>query len=465
MMPMFLAMIDQTIVAAALPSIGVSLGGVDKLSWVVVSYLFAAMVAAPVYGRLGDVFGRRRFIWIALLITMAGSLLCMSATSIDMLIAARAIQGLGGGGLMTLSQALVSDAIEPRERAGYQGYLATVAVFANALGPVAGGLLTEQWGWRSVFLVNIPLGMLALALVGRLPVGYGTREPFKFDAFGLLLLTVFTGAVLLMLQQVKQFDGLRIAVLLFVGCLAATLLVWWEKRARVPLLPVALFRDPSVWRSDLLAIVHGAVLVSLFTLMPIYFRVAFGASIGEAGILLLPATTGIGIGALVTGRLIKHTGHTTIFPSVGLILVALLVATMAFAAPWLNRTAVMWLLGLNSMLLGTVMGVVQLTVQVVAGNGMRGAAAASVQFARAFGAAIGTTLVLALLFAVLFAHGPEAFQMFTAALEANPPVSHGLTAHTGSEAIDAAFRTAFLTISAFALVASGIAWTIPLRRV
>src|SRR5262245_53173830 len=154
MVPMFLGVIDQTIVATALPAIAASLGGVEHVAWVVVAYLVATTTVAPVYGRLGDHFGRRRLMFVALGVFMAASVLCALSQSIAMLVVARVLQGLGGGGLMTLSQALIGETVPPRERARYQGYLAAVAVASNTLGPVLGGFLTEHLGWQSIFLVN-----------------------------------------------------------------------------------------------------------------------------------------------------------------------------------------------------------------------------------------------------------------------------------------------------------------------
>ena len=169
MLPMFLAVADQTIVATALPAIASSLGEIERASWVVVSYLIANTIAAPVYGRLGDTFGRRLMMFVALGIFVFGSVLCAVAPSILMLTAFRVIQGFGGGGLMTLSQALIGEAIPPRERGRYQGYLAGIAVSSNTFGPVAGGYLTQAFGWQSIFLINIPLGLLAVLFVFRIP--------------------------------------------------------------------------------------------------------------------------------------------------------------------------------------------------------------------------------------------------------------------------------------------------------
>jgi multidrug resistance protein len=187
MLPMFLAAVDQTIVATALPAIVASTGEVDRASWVVVSYLISSTVAAPIYGRLGDEYGRRNLMIAGLCIFIAASLLCAICTSIETLTAARVLQGLGGGGLMTLSQALIGETIPPRQRARYQGYLAAVGISANAFGPVAGGFLAEHLGWQSIFLINLPLGLVAALLTLRLPSHPSSRGHWQIDFWGVLL--------------------------------------------------------------------------------------------------------------------------------------------------------------------------------------------------------------------------------------------------------------------------------------
>src|SRR5215469_12214599 len=231
MLPMFLAVADQTIVATALPAITADLGGVERISWVVVSYLIANTIAAPVYGRLGDSFGRRPMILTALALFMVGSVLCALSPSIDFLTAARVLQGFGGGGLMTLSQALGGETIPPRERGRYQGYLAGVSVASSTFGPVAGGYLTQAFGWQSIFLVNVPLGLLAVLLVLRLKTKPGDWRRTSFDAPGLLLFTLFVSPVILALEQVQRMQAGTlplIAGLLAFGVLALLALIWQE---------------------------------------------------------------------------------------------------------------------------------------------------------------------------------------------------------------------------------------------
>src|SRR5580692_3805164 len=251
MLPMFLAVADQTIVATALPAIASSLGEIERASWVVVSYLIANTIAAPVYGRLGDTFGRRAMMFVALAIFMIGSVLCALAPNITLLTLFRVLQGFGGGGLMTLSQALIGEAVPPRERGRYQGYLAGIAVSSNTFGPVAGGFLTQTLGWQSIFLINIPLGLLAMAFVFRIPPRQGDRRRTTFDSPGLVLFIFFVGPVILALEQVQRMELSTLPMafgLLAFGIFALVALLWQEQRNTAPLLPPRLFRNPSVWR-------------------------------------------------------------------------------------------------------------------------------------------------------------------------------------------------------------------------
>ncbi len=322
MLPMFMAVADQTIVATALPAIASSLGEIERASWVVVSYLIANTIAAPVYGRLGDTFGRRLMMVLALALFMVGSVLCALAPNIELLTAFRVLQGFGGGGLMTLSQALIGEAIPPRERGRYQGYLAGIAVSSNTFGPVAGGYLTQAFGWQSIFLINIPLGLLAMLFVFRIPPRQGDRRRTTFDAPGLVLFIFFVGPVILALEQVQrmQLSAMPMALaMLAVGLISLGLLTWQERLTAAPLIPPKLFRQPSIWRADAMAALHGGALVSLITFLPIYLRAARGASPGETGLILLPLTAGIGIGSMITGQMVTRTGYTAVFPTFGLL--------------------------------------------------------------------------------------------------------------------------------------------------
>ena len=410
MLPMFLSVVDQTIVATALPAIAASLGDVEQVSWVVVSYLVANCIAAPIYGRLGDGRGRRQMMLVALVVFIAASLFCAFAWNVEVLSIARLLQGLGGGGLMTLSQALIGESIPPRERPRYQGYLSTVVVFSAGFGPVAGGFLTQQFGWRSVFLINLPFGLLAFALALRLPKVVPRGDAGHFDGLGLFFFVMFVAPILLALEQVQRFDEASwplIFALFGIAFAALLLLLRQERRTTSPLLPISLLRHPAIWRCDLLAAFHGAALVSMITYVPIYLRVARGASASEIGLMLVPLSAGIGIGSLITSRLVTRTGLTTIFPACGLIVTTALLLVVGFALPYLRLDWVPVLLGVISLCMGTTMNVVQITVQNVAGRKALGAAAGSVQFSRSVGAAFGTAGVGALLFVILLARNPR----------------------------------------------------------
>ncbi len=246
------------------------------------------------------------------------------------------IQGFGGGGLMTLSQALVGEAVPPRERGRYQGYLAGIAVTSNSFGPVAGGYLTQAFGWQSIFLVNIPLGLLAMMFVFRIPPRQGDRRRTTFDSPGLVLFILFVGPVILALEQVQRMElstlPLALGLLAF-GLVSLVLLIWQERLTTSPLIPPKLFRQPSIWRSDAMAAFHGAALVSLITFLPIYLRAVRGMSPAETGLMLLPLTAGIGLGSMSTGQMVTRTGYTAVFPTYGLIGATLSLLLLAFFIP------------------------------------------------------------------------------------------------------------------------------------
>jgi MFS family permease len=454
-----------------LPAIAAATGQVERASWIIVSYLIAATIAAPVYGRLGDAFGRRRMMFTALAIVIVASVLCAAAPTIELLALARVLQGFGGGGLMTLSQALIGEAVPPRERARYQGYLAAVAVSANTFGPVAGGYLTEHFGWQSIFFVNIPIGLVAVALTWRLHNPAVERLPWKADPGGLVLFVILVVTTLLALEQVQHVDigALPVGAGLFaISLLALAWLIHHENRSPSPLIPLKLLRMPAIWRSDAMAACHGGALVALITFLPVYLEAVRGASPSTTGLLLVPLTIGIGTGSLVVGRLVSKTGLTTIFPIVGMALGTVCFVTLAFFASVMSMVELGILLLLIGAFMGTVMGVVQVTVQSVAGQARLGEAAASVQFSRSIGAAFGTALVATALFSTLAITSPDAAKAFVGMVQHAKHVGPALSP-IQEAAIQAdiagAFRVAFLTIGLFTAAGFFLALTNPLRRI
>ncbi len=467
---MFIAVLDQTIVATALPAMASSLGDVEQIAWIVVSYLIANTIAAPVYGRLGDVLGRARMMFVALAVMMLGSLACALSPNVAMLVVARLVQGLGGGGLMTLSQSLISESVPPRDRARYQGYLAAVVVFSNAFGPVAGGWLTSLFGWRSIFWINLPLGAGAMLFARRLPQRKPTGLDWRFDTPGLLFFILFVAPVLVALEQVRDLRASDVPMILGLVAVAAVSLVLLARRELTtpqPLFPFSLLRNPTIWRSDAMAACHGAALVSLIAYLPIYLRTVRGLSPSATGYFLLPIAFGIGLGSVVTGRLVSRTGRTAIFPAVSLIPVTLILFAIGMFHEVFGLMTLAGLLGVLTFFMGSVMGVVQVTVQSAAGAGMLGAAAGSVQFSRAIGASFGAALVGVSLLAAFANRDPAGVGVFADLLEQGPSALAGLPEQTrtlAQDALAASFRVAFLIIDAFAALTLAFAWIVPTRR-
>ncbi|WP_158287561.1 MFS transporter [Falsiroseomonas bella] len=470
---MFGAALDQTIVSAALPAIARSLGEVERISWVVVSYLVATTVAAPVYGRLGDAFGRRRMLLVALGVYALGAMLCAVAPSLDLLTLARMVQGFGGGGLISLSVALIAEVVPPRERGRFQGYIAGVFALASALGPLAGGLLTEFFGWRAVFLLQPPLSLLAAVMaVRRLRNAQpGVARGFSFDWAGLLLFALFVGPALLALDQARRLDpsALGVAALLAMLAGGALFLLWrWERRAPDPLLPLAVLGEPSVWRANLLSAMVAGAFVGSIAFLPLYFFAVRGLSPSGAGLALLPLAATAAFGAMLVGRLFARTGRTMRWSGIGLSCSAVLLLGVAYELGAMPLWAMATVLGLASFGFGTSFPMVQVTVQLAVPRERLGSATASVQFTRALGAATGTALMGAVLFGALVSQGGAAAELFVALVNRGPEVlaalSEAARAEFRAEMVNA-FRAAFLTA---ALLVAGAAWLttrVPLRRV
>jgi MFS family permease len=469
-LPVFLSAADGTVVATALPAIAASYGEVADLSWIVVANLIASTVSAPAYGRLGDQFGRRRMMVIALCMFMAASGLCAIAPSFWFLLAARVLQGLGAGGLMTLAQALLGEHVPPRQRGSYQGYLSANIVAGTTIGPVAGGFITEAWGWHAVFLAYLPLGLIAILLVLRLPRGRIAGRHGGFDMLGMVMLTSFVVPLLLSVSQLQRLSAAALPTLgawLALTAAALSALLWQQKRARSPLLALPLLRIPAFWRSDVMAACSGASLTAMMTFLPIYLQVVTGASPAESGLLLIPLTGAVSLGSVVTGWLISRTGRTAIFPTLGLAITAISLIGLAIWAPSLTRLQLAWLLALGSLSQGSSMITAQITVQAVAGVHQLGAAAASVQLSRSLGSAFGAAAAGAVLFGLLSLMDPDTARLFVEMVRHGAGALDGLSAAQQDAAraeIATAFRGVFLTVACFSCTIVCCAATLPVRR-
>lgn len=466
MLPMFLAVSDQTLVATALPAIAADFGETALLTWIVVAFLMMNTLTTPVYGRLGDLIGRRRMMIIALSVVVTGATIAVTATRMEILILGRTIQGLGGGGLMSLSQAMIGQMVPVRDRGRYQGYLSAVTSTAAVAGPVLGGVLTHYFGWRVALGMSIPLALIAMFLALRLPVVPRRGSLGNFDFPGLLL---FAGTVMPVLFAIQQFQSVAAGEAsplgpIVLGCIATAslLFLWWrERHASNPLFPLPVLSQPSIWRSACVAGSHGASFVALVAFTPLYLRAARDIDIQVVGLLLLTLTIGTSVTAMVTGQFISRTGRTAIYPSIGLTLLVVLLVGFAWYAPGLGFVSLSLIYLAMSLCFGTVMNVMQITVQHVAGPEHLGVAAAAVQFARSLGAAVGTSIVGAVVFTSLQSGDGQAAAAFAEMLRGGVPPTGNVDAIRME--IGQAFQAAFFVIAAFVAFGAAMAWAIPAR--
>ncbi|MEA2310074.1 MAG: hypothetical protein QOE28_42 [Solirubrobacteraceae bacterium] len=416
------AVLDQTILATALPVVASDLGRLSDVSWVVTGYVVAAAATTPLWGKLGDRHGRKRLLQAALALFVTTSALCAAAQDITQLVVLRVIQGAGAGGLMTLAMAAVGDLVSPRERGRYQGYIASVFALATIVGPLLGGVLVEHASWRWVFLVNLPLGIVALAALAlRLPAS----EPDErargraLDAAGAGLLAGATAALMLACIWGGDRYGWGSAEIL--GLLAAALvlgagLVARERRAEDPIVPLHLLRTRPVAVASGALFLGTAALFSVTVFVPVLLEATTGATPTQAGLLLVPAMLGIALSTTLSGRSIAASGRYKRFPIAGLALMTAALALLAAVAQERSRTATGVALAVFGLGFGMVTQVLVIAVQNSVERRELGVATATTGFFRAMGGALGA----AVLGAVFAAHaGPAA---------AHPDVAGGVQA-------------------------------------
>jgi EmrB/QacA subfamily drug resistance transporter len=407
MLVMLLAALDQTIVSTALPRIATDLHGLNKLSWVATAYLLTSAITTPIYGKISDLFGRKKIFQIAIGIFLIGSVLCGIAQTMNELVVARALQGIGAGGLMSLVLAIVGDIIPPRQRGRYVGYFTAVFAVSSVAGPLLGGFLTDSLSWRWVFFVNIPLGAIALSAVAtRLHLPVHKRE-HKIDYLGATLLAASSISFLLATVwggTTYAWGSSQIISLLVAGVILAFGFVLAEHRAAEPIIPLRLFKNDIFSVSVLLSLLAGVAMFASILYIPLYQQIVRGNSPTKSGLLMLPLVVGLMMASIITGRLISKWGHYKIFPIFGTLTMALglwLFSHLTLTTSEFVLSAWMFVIGVG---LGSFMQIMTLAIQNAVDRRELGTATSSATFFRSLGSSFGGAIFGAILTSRLTKH-------------------------------------------------------------
>ena len=391
------AVLDQTILATALPTIAADLGSVTDVSWVVTAYVIAAAATTPLWGKLGDRHGRRRLLEASLGLFLAASALCGLTRDITELIVARSVQGAAAGGLMALAMAAVGDLVSPRERGRYQGYIAAAFAVATVVGPLLGGAVVEGAGWRWVFYLNLPIGLLALAgLRSLLPAVPGHGADARLDLVGAALLAGATTALMLACiwgGERYAWGSWQTIALVAVALVGGAAFVRRERAAADPLVPLGLLRTPVVAIASAGLFLATAALFAITVFVPLYLQTTTGATPTEAGLLLVPAMLGITLSTALAGRSVARTGRYKRFPVAGMALMAAGLVLLAVVAGDPSRLTTAIGLAVFGLGFGMVGQILITAVQNDVDRRMLGVATAATSFFRGLGGAVGAALL------------------------------------------------------------------------
>jgi EmrB/QacA subfamily drug resistance transporter len=468
---LWLAALDQTVVSTALPTMVADLGGLSYLSWVVTAYLLTSTVAGPLYGKFGDLYGRKIVLQVAIAVFLVGSALCGIAQNMVQLIVFRALEGVGGGGLIVITISVIGDLIPPRERGRYQGFFGAVFGTATIVGPLVGGFLVDQLSWRWIFYINLPTGILAMVVIAAVLPSRSTRRRHAIDYVGALLLTAALSAIIL-------FTGLGGTTFpwtspVMLGLLAASVagtlaFVAVELRSREPILPMSLFGNRNFAVASGVGFIVGLSLFGAVTFLPIYLQVVKGVSPLTSGVLLMPMMLGMLATSVISGRIISRFGRYKLFPILG-------TGTMTFGLGALSLLTIEsndWQTAIDALWLGLGMGMVMQVLIIAVQNSVDykhlGVATSGTMLFRSLGGALGVAL-----FGAIFAnrlHAQLAGPGMDFLATVIPSAVKGLPPNLHEEyitAVMAALRPVFLVAAVISAVGFALAWMLreyPLRE-